>query len=202
MAMNGSPDQPDSRPDSVAAQPPGLPAAPPDPVSAGQGAQRQDVANRAADVEQADPNTNKNAPTPSKAEQAPQVKGRLAKKVDALNKFVDKTLVGLEPFTALLWLVLLRNAWDGVVELSHERLAKIMGVSDRTIARHLQVLKENRLLKVTRQGGFGRGVNQYRLGLTILSKNNPRKRIPQKKPQKSADSAAPPLQSPPRTTSP
>jgi hypothetical protein len=104
--------------------------------------------------------------------------GRLEKKIKLLNRFVDETLKGLEPFTALLWVVLYREARNGVAEISHGQLAEIMNVSDRTICRHIDVLIANKLLRKLKTGGYGRGCNKYQLGITSLPKYNPLRQLP------------------------
>ncbi len=104
--------------------------------------------------------------------------GRLEKKIKLLNRFVDETLIGLEPFTALLWVVFYREAKDGIVQISHGQLAKIMGVSDRTICRHIEVLILNKLLRKLKTGGYGRGCNKYQLGIKLLPKDNPLRQPP------------------------
>jgi len=103
---------------------------------------------------------------------------RLVKKIKLLNRFVDETLKGLEPVTALLWVVLYREARNGVAEISHGQLAKIMNVSDRTICRHIDVLIANKLLRKLKTGGYGRGCNRYQLGITSLPKDNPLRHLP------------------------
>lgn len=103
---------------------------------------------------------------------------RLVKKIKLLNRFVDETLIGLEPFTGLLWVVLYREAKNGIAEISHSQLAKIMGVSDRTVCRHIEVLIANRLLRKLKTGGYGRGCNKYQLGIASLPKDNPLRTIP------------------------
>lgn len=104
--------------------------------------------------------------------------GRLEKKIKLLNRFVDETQIGLEPFTALLWVVLYRESRNGVAEISHGQLAKIMGVSGRTICRHIEVLIANKLLRKLKTGGYGRGCNRYQLGIRSLPKDNPRRTMP------------------------
>ena len=103
---------------------------------------------------------------------------RLVKKIKLLNRFVDETLIGLEPLTALLWVVLYREARNGIAEISHGQLAKIMGVSDRTICRHIDVLIANKLLRKLKTGGYGRGCNKYQLGIASLPKDNPLRTVP------------------------
>jgi hypothetical protein len=118
---------------------------------------------------------------PSQPAQAPSQQGepnRLEQKIKLLNRFVDETLIGLEPLTALLWVVLYREARNGVAEISHGQLAEIMGVSDRTICRHIEVLIANRLLRKLKTGGYGRGCNRYQLGITSLAKDNPLRHVP------------------------
>ena len=118
---------------------------------------------------------------PSQPAQAPSQQGepnRLEQKIKLLNRFVDETLIGLEPLTALLWVVLYREARNGVAEISHGQLAEIMGVSDRTICRHIEVLIANRLLRKLKTGGYGRGCNKYQLGIRSLPKDNPRRTMP------------------------
>lgn len=103
---------------------------------------------------------------------------RLEKKIKLLNRFVDETLIGLEPLTALLWVVLYREARNGIAEISHGQLAKIMNVSARSICRHIDVLIANKLLRKLKTGGYGRGCNKYQLGITSLPKDNPLRQLP------------------------
>ena len=103
---------------------------------------------------------------------------RLVKKIKLFNRFVDETLKGLEHSTALLWVVLYREARNGIAEISHGQLAKIMGVSGRTICRHIDVLIANKLLRKLKTGGYGRGCNKYQLGITSLPKDNPLRHLP------------------------
>lgn len=103
---------------------------------------------------------------------------RLVKKLKLFNRFVDEALIGLEHLTALLWLVLYREARNGIAEISHGQLAKIMNVSDRTICRHIDVLIANQLLRKLKTGGYGRGCNRYQLGITSLPKDNPLRHLP------------------------
>lgn len=102
-------------------------------------------------------------------------KGRLVKKIERFNKFIDKTVVGLDPFTALLWLVLYRMERNGIATATHGRVAQLMGVSKRTVARHIKVLIANKLLRQVGRGGWGHGYNKYRFGLKPLTKDNPLK---------------------------
>ena len=90
--------------------------------------------------------------------------GRLTRKIKSLNHFVDKKIACLNPVAALLWVILLRHAYDGIVEISHARLAKILGMSPRTVIRNLNKLESERLLRRLKIGGKGRGVNRYNLG--------------------------------------
>ena len=93
-----------------------------------------------------------------------QREGRLTRKIKSMNSFVDNKLGELDPVAALLWVILLRHAYDGIVEISHARLAKIVGKSPRTVIRHLKELELKRLLRRLKVGGKGRGVNRYNLG--------------------------------------
>jgi hypothetical protein len=114
-------------------------------------------------------------------EAEPHPKGRLAKKIDVFNRFIDSTQRGLEPTTALLWLTLLKFAWDGVVKVDQEKIAAALGLTTRTVQRHLELLYSLKLVKKTREGGNGRGVNWYRLGLQSLPcrpKKNKKKPAP------------------------
>jgi hypothetical protein len=101
--------------------------------------------------------------------------GRLVKKIKRTNRFIDETLVGLDPFTALLWLVLFRMEENGIATATHGRLAQLMGKSKKTVVRHIRVLEANRLLRRVHTGGWGRGYNKYKFGLMRLTKDNPLK---------------------------
>ena len=108
----------------------------------------------------------------------PKTPGRLTKKIKFLNRFVDGTLKGIDAQTAVVWLVLFREERDGVAKISHKRLATILGVSERTVIRHIRVLRQNHLLRTTKRGVKDRNCNEYQLGVRQLAKDNPLKRIP------------------------
>jgi hypothetical protein len=107
--------------------------------------------------------------------------GRLKKKILNFNAFIDLTQRGLEPTTSLVWLTLFRFAWNGVVRVDQDKIAAAVGVDTRTVQRHLKLLYSLKLVKKTRHGGNGRGVNWYRLGLQPLPcrpKKNKKKPAP------------------------
>jgi len=128
----------------------------------------------------------------------PRETNRLVKKIKLLNRFVDGTIIGLEPFTSLLWVVLYREARDGFAALSHEQIATKMGVSARTVARHIDILIANRLLRKVKTGGFGRGCNRYQLGIEDKSADNPLRRLPRVKKRDSPAEPNPPTRRKPK----
>jgi DNA-binding transcriptional ArsR family regulator len=95
-------------------------------------------------------------------------KGRLWKKIEAFNRFIDTAGPFLPELDRYLWLVLFRHATDGTVKRSHGRLAKDLGCSERTIRRAMDRLEETGLVRVVERGGLRVGASTFRLGVRDL----------------------------------
>lgn len=95
-------------------------------------------------------------------------KGRLWKKIKALNNFIDTAGPFLPPLDRYLWLVLFRHATDGLVKRSHGRLAQDLDCSERTIRRAMDRLEERGLVRVVERGGLRVGASTFRLGVRDL----------------------------------
>jgi hypothetical protein len=93
------------------------------------------------------------------------------RKILGWNRFVDFLVGGLAPKTALVWAVLYRHATEGVVTRSNALLAQDINASDSTIRRAIAKLRQERLLKVVRQGGMHVGPSTYRLAVRNLRVN-------------------------------
>ena len=93
------------------------------------------------------------------------------RKILGWNRFVDFLVGGLAPKTALVWAVLYRHATEGVVTRSNALLAQDINASDSTIRRAIAKLRQERLLKVVRQGGMHIGPSTYRLAVRNLRMN-------------------------------
>ncbi len=94
--------------------------------------------------------------------------GRTEWKIKAFNRFIDETLASLPSTAAVLWLTLFRFERQGVARASLNTLAKRMGVDRKTVDRNMRLLQKHELIKKERQGGIGKGSNEYRLGLLPL----------------------------------
>lgn len=102
---------------------------------------------------------------------------RCVRKVQNSNEFVDHTLAGLPPTTAVLWWTLLRFERNGRAKVSQATLAGRMGVDVKTVRRNIRILLAKKgLLKIEKQGAKGRGCTVYRLGLRKLEPRDKPKR--------------------------
>jgi hypothetical protein len=109
--------------------------------------------------------------------------GPLKKKVLNFNRFIDATLHGLEPMTAVLWFVLFRFERDGITWASQKTIAGRMGVDPKTVMRHLKILKNKQLVRVVKQGTRGGRANTYQLGILPLEKRSKPTRSNLRKPR-------------------
>ncbi len=106
------------------------------------------------------------APTGSRDNR--QNKGRLWRKIDAFNSFMDGAVPYIAHVDALVWLALFRHARDGRVTRSNGRLAIDINVSERTVRRAIERLKRNGLLRVERRGGLRVGASTFAMGVRDL----------------------------------
>lgn len=93
------------------------------------------------------------------------------RKILGWNNWVDMVVGGLKPIPALVWAVLYRHAREGVVTRANSTLARDLGVSKETIKRAIQTLRNERLLRVVRQGGMHVGATTYQLRVRPLKKS-------------------------------
>jgi hypothetical protein len=91
-------------------------------------------------------------------------KGRLTRKIKALNQFVDNSGPDLNHVEFRVWVMLFRHERDGLVTRSHGSLAKDMSVSAKTVQRAIGRLIEKKLVRIDRRGGLHVGASTYRLG--------------------------------------
>jgi predicted ArsR family transcriptional regulator len=80
-----------------------------------------------------------------------------------LNAFVDFTAGELTRAELLVWLILYRDARDGVARTSQADMAHRAGCSVKTVRRAVDRLRQRGLLRVTYRGGVGRGASAYRI---------------------------------------
>lgn len=86
---------------------------------------------------------------PAEEEPAP----KLSRRWQFLNAFVDKTMPGLHPTQAAVWVHLHRHAdHTGLVRRSQEQIAKGVNVSVPTVERAVRELKKLGLLHVLEKG--------------------------------------------------
>jgi len=96
---------------------------------------------------------------------------RLYIKVTNFNKFIDESLKGLDSAVALTWLVLFRFARDGVARVSKATIAERLGMSERHVARMIESLEGQKLIKVVKRAKYKQGCNVYQLGIRPLEKS-------------------------------
>lgn len=92
----------------------------------------------------------------------------LYKKVMNLNRFVDEAAKGLDPISMNIWIVLFRFECAGIAWASQETIAERLGLSPKTVYRHIAILKRKKLLRVVKQGHRGGRCNTYQLGILPL----------------------------------
>lgn len=109
--------------------------------------------------------------------------GPLKQKMLNYNRFIDESLKGLEPMTAVVWLVLFRFARGGGTWASQKTIAERMGVDPKTVMRHLKILKKKQLVRVVKPGTRARRANTYQLGILPLEKRPKAKRSSPRKPR-------------------
>jgi hypothetical protein len=80
-----------------------------------------------------------------------------------LNRFVDTTMRELIHSDLKVWMILFRDARNGVAQTAQTDLANRAGVCRRTVVRALRRLQDAGLLAVVRKGGLNRGVSSYRV---------------------------------------
>lgn len=87
-------------------------------------------------------------------------------KIQTLNRFLDHAARSLTPAASLVWMTLLRDERGGTARTAVTDLARRCGLSDRTVKRHLAVLKKRGLVEVAVPGARGAGPTEYRLHAT------------------------------------
>ncbi len=90
-----------------------------------------------------------------------------------LNALVDAGMVGLPKVEALTWLVLYRDARDGIACTSGEDIATRIGCSKRAVSKAVGRLRRRGLLVQVFKGGINRGPSRYR----VLPIPKPRKEL-------------------------
>ena len=72
---------------------------------------------------------------------------------------------------ALTWLVLFRFARDGVARVSKATIAERLGMSERHVARIIDSLEGQKLIKFVKRAKYKQGSNIYQLGIRPLEKS-------------------------------
>ena len=108
---------------------------------------------------------------PDEDPEAQQKDTRLYIKVKNFNKFIDESLKGLDTAVALTWLVLFRFARNGVARVSKAKIAERLGMSERHVARMIESLEGQNLIKVVKRARYTQGCNIYKLGIRPLEKS-------------------------------
>lgn len=95
--------------------------------------------------------------------QKSKAKKKAGDRFAVLNAFVDFTAAGLDRGELVVWLVLYRDARDGVAQVSQVSIARRAGMSDRAVRNALGRLIGKGLVKIVRQGRIGKGASSYRI---------------------------------------
>jgi predicted transcriptional regulator len=82
---------------------------------------------------------------------------------ECLNNFVDFTLGSLTRAEIAVWMVLYRDARNGIATASIRDLADRAGCNKSSASRAVQMLVEKGLLKVVKQGGWKSGSSRYQV---------------------------------------
>lgn len=90
-------------------------------------------------------------------------KRKAGERFAVLNAFVDFTAGTLARGELLVWLVLFRDAREGIARTSQADIARRAGMSDRTVRRTLKRLERCGLLQTVYRGGLHRGLSKYRV---------------------------------------
>jgi DNA-binding MarR family transcriptional regulator len=93
----------------------------------------------------------------------PTAKAKAAGRFHDLNAFVDGSLVGLTRAEIAVWLVLFRDARNGIAATAQEDIARRAGCDRRTVNRALRRLGQLDLVKLVRRGGLDGTVSHYRV---------------------------------------
>lgn len=92
------------------------------------------------------------APAPAKPLRKPKATAATRNRFADLNDFVDVTLAGLDPGKAVVWLVLFRDARNGIARTSQSDIARRAGLSVRQVRRAVLGLQEDGILKLVKRG--------------------------------------------------
>jgi hypothetical protein len=92
----------------------------------------------------------------------------LYRKVMNFNRFMDETAKGLDPISAMIWMMIFRFENGSLAWASQQTIATRLGVSVKTVCRHIAILKKKRLLRVVERGRRGGRSNTYQLGILRL----------------------------------
>ncbi len=82
---------------------------------------------------------------------------------EVLNGFVDASMAECTPSESVVWLVLYRDARNGVANTAQAWIAKRAGLTERTVRRALVGLQRHGLVDVLRKGGPSVGASLYRV---------------------------------------
>jgi hypothetical protein len=93
----------------------------------------------------------------------PPAKEQATGRFQVLNAFVDGTMAGLKRSELAVWLVLFRDARDGIACTAQEDIARRAGCARRNVNRALDRLQRLPLVEMVYRGGPDRGVSRYRV---------------------------------------
>ena len=88
-------------------------------------------------------------------------KRRSQRRFEEFNSFVDATMGDLLQSELLVWLVLFRDARDGVARTSRVDIARRAKVSEKTVTRAIASLIKRKLVQLLFRGGINKGVSRY-----------------------------------------
>jgi DNA-binding MarR family transcriptional regulator len=90
-------------------------------------------------------------------------KEKAAGRFHDFNAFVDGSLAELTRAEMAVWLVLFRDARNGIACTAQEDIARRAGCDRRTVNRALRRLGQLGLVKLVRRGGLDGTVSRYRV---------------------------------------
>ncbi len=97
----------------------------------------------------------------SEGKPAINAKRRSQRRFEEFNSFVDVTMGDLQRSELLVWLVLFRDARDGVARTSRVDVARRARVSEKSVTRAIAKLIERGLVRLVYRGGINRGISRY-----------------------------------------
>lgn len=97
------------------------------------------------------------------SKRTPQKQRKDAGRWNDLNQFIDITLRGLNRRQLAVWLILFRDARQGIATTSQTDIARRSGLQRPTVSSTIGELEALGLIQTLHQGGLNRGMSKYRV---------------------------------------